>query len=438
MDEERLGAERVSAGSAAGGNVTDDFGAEAKSGMYRRAGYAPVDFDRFHTEELPSKLREGASDRVHWDVAGAAPIAIVLPGDRAYSFVSRDDRVEVVPGIVQDAETVVAMSEEAWIDYRYEMRTRIGLLYSNAVEFRRGSFETWDRWAPALRCLYSDREIYDPRHLDFRDLEGKPLDLHRRFTLADDREEMSNFLRQTGYLVVKQVFDPELIATLSGELDRVRDAAVEGELTSWWADDGCGGRIPYRLTYLNEQSPRFAALYDHPRVVELRALAREEVVPVPDRIEGILAVLKEFSPNADVSAFANLPFHNDCGMGGCHITCPCVLVGIQLDAQGPGSSQLHMMAGSWGKAFHPFPSEKDRKSLPIIALETEPGDATVHIGCGLHAGPGPTGPGMRRTIYVQHYSSRAAELIGHHAGYNQIMPGYGVGNIPNFDELQGA
>ena len=119
--------------------------------------------------ELPGKLRAGASDEVHWDVAGARPIAIVLPGERAYSFISRSDRVEVVPGIAPDAETVVEMGDEAWIDYRYEMRTRIGLLYSNAVKFRRGSFNTWDRWAPAIRRLYSDRPLYDWRNLDFRD-----------------------------------------------------------------------------------------------------------------------------------------------------------------------------------------------------------------------------------------------------------------------------
>jgi hypothetical protein len=35
---------------------------------------------------------------------------------------------EVLPGIAQDAETIVEMSEEAWLDFRYEMRTWIGLL----------------------------------------------------------------------------------------------------------------------------------------------------------------------------------------------------------------------------------------------------------------------------------------------------------------------
>jgi hypothetical protein len=106
----------------------DDLGREVLHGMYRRAGLAPVDFERFHRDELPRKLAEGTSDAVHWDVAGAAPFSIVLPDERSFSFIARDDRVEVLPGIAQDAETIVEMSEEAWIDFRYEMRTWIGLL----------------------------------------------------------------------------------------------------------------------------------------------------------------------------------------------------------------------------------------------------------------------------------------------------------------------
>ena len=418
--------------------MSDALHEQVDRGMYHLAGYEPVDFDAYHRDVLPGKLRDGGSERVHWDVAGRAPIAFVLPGERAWSYVAGEARVELAAGVAPDAETVVELSDEAWIDYLYEMRTRIGLLYSNAVSFRRGSFETWDHWDAALRCLYSDREIYRPDRLEFLGRDGSPLDLQRAFTLDDDREDMSHFLRTTGFLLVKRAFDAVRIAELSAELDRVRAKAVEGELTSWWSDDGRGNRYPYRLTYLSDQSPVFAGLYDDPRVVALRELSKEKVVPVPDRIEGILAVVKEFAPGSEMSGYANLDYHNDCGMGGCHITCPCVLVGIQLDAMHAGSSQLRMLAGTWGKAFHPFPDAAAERELPVVVLETEPGDATVHFGCGLHAGPGPTGPQRRRTIYVQHYHPRALDLIGPYGGYNQIMPGYGVGEIRNIAELQSS
>ena len=64
-----------------------------------------------------------------------------------------------------------------------DLRTRAGRLYSKAVKFVRGNFESWDAWDPAIRCLYSGRAIYDPERLEFLDRDGQPLDLHRRFVV---------------------------------------------------------------------------------------------------------------------------------------------------------------------------------------------------------------------------------------------------------------
>lgn len=406
-------------------------------GTYRVAGLPAVDFDAFHREMLPQRLREGVNERVAWDVAGRAPIAIGLPDGRAYTYRCRQGEVEIEPGVADDARTVLEIIDhESWLDYLYEYRTRYGLLYSHAVRFVRGDFDTWDDWEPAIRCMYSGREIYDPASVDFRDREGRPLDLQRRFEPDEGPEEMSHFLRTTGFLVVRRAYAAEHVEALQREVTRLAAEAVEGELSSWWATDGQGERFPYRLTYLSDRSAPIAALYDHPDTRALVALAKEDVVPVPDRIEGILAVVKKEGLDDQASAFANLPHHTDCGFGACHTTCPCVLVGIQLDAANSQSSQLQVVAGSWGKAYHNVPSDFTPDRYPLVTLETEAGDATVHFGCGLHAGLAPTGPNPRRTLYVQHYSPRAADLIGPYQGYNQIMPGYGQGDIPNIDEMR--
>ena len=415
---------------------TPNLGRDTHFGTYRKAGFPAVDFDAFHRVELPRRLRDGKSREVAWDVKGVAPLAISL-GDRegAYSFVCRDGEVEIVPGVEESAETVIELVDhESWIDYLHEFRTRAGLLYSRAVRFVRGNFETWDAWDPAIRCLYSGRKIYDPRNLDFRSRQGNRLDLHHRFEVDDDPEDMSHFLRTTGYLVVRRAFDSDLLAEIAGELDRIASEAVEDELTSWWTENPDGRRFPYRLTYLSDKSEAIGALYGNARVKQLLSLSREDVVPVPDRIEGILAVIKEAGLEGGATGFANLPFHSDCGFGACHLTCPCVLVAVHLDAMSQRSSQILMMAGTHGKSVHSRRS--DLKRYPIVALETEPGDATVHYGCGLHAGPAPTGPEARRTLYIQHYSPRTFDLIGAYQGYNQIMPGYGAGTIPNIEEVQ--
>ena len=418
-----------------GGAATPEVGRNTQFGTYRIAGLPAVDFDEFHRVELPKRLRNGKNDEVARDVEGVRPLAIRVAGRDSYSFISRSGRVKIEPGVAEDAATILEIIDhESWLDYLYEFRTRAGLLYSKAVRFERGNFETWDDWDPAIRCMYSGREIYDPDSLDFRDRRGDPLDLQRRFEVDDDPDEMSHFLRATGFLVVRNAFDATLTAELAGEVDRIGSEAVEGELTSWWAENPDGRRFPYRLTYLSDKSKTIADLYADPRVVELIALAREAVVPVPDRMEGILAVVKDAELEAGATGFANLPFHTDCGFGACGLTCPCVLVGIQLDAMSKQSSQLLMIPGTHGKSVHL--RRKDMKRYPIVALETSPGDATVHYGCGLHAGPAPTGKTGRRTLYLQHYNQRAFDLIGAYQGYNQIMPGYGKGEILNIEEVQ--
>jgi hypothetical protein len=130
-----------------------NLGRNTQFGTYRAAGFPTVDFDEFHSVELPRRLREGKSEEVAWDVEGAAPLAILLRDhdgavvradredrSRGYSFVCRNGVVEVVPGVVEDAATILEIVDsESWVDYLHEFRTRAGLLYSKAVRFVRGN-----------------------------------------------------------------------------------------------------------------------------------------------------------------------------------------------------------------------------------------------------------------------------------------------------------
>jgi hypothetical protein len=400
---------------------------------FREAGLAAVDFDQFHRVELPRRLaRGGCASAVH-DVAGASPIAIQLDAARAYTYVAVDGGIDIRPGVAPDAEVVLEIQEDAWQDYVYEFRTRHGLLYSQTVRFLRGTFEQWDRWDPALRCMYAGREVYDPLLLDLRDRDGAPLDLHRNFTLDDSDDDLGHFLRTTGYLVVKNVFSPDRIQAVAREVERLRDAAREGEPTAWFTTTSDGERICHYLTYCAERSAAIAALDDDPVVRRLAALAGVDLVPVPDRVEGHKAVLKEFGTDPGVTGFANLPWHTDCGMGGCAVTCPSVSIGMQLDPMGPQSSQLFMMPASWGKAAHQI--FDDERRAAAIALEADAGDATVHFGCNLHAGFGPTGPDRRRTLYTAFYNPHVYDVIGPHQGYQDQIPGWGSGQVQNTEEF---
>jgi ectoine hydroxylase-related dioxygenase (phytanoyl-CoA dioxygenase family) len=406
-------------------------------GTFRSVGLPALDFDEFHRHELPHRLRDGARERISWDVAKTAPICLRIPSGSAYSYVSRASQVEIVPGCVEDAELVIEIEPEAWQDYVHELRTRIGLLYSGAVKFVRGSYDDWDAWEPALRSLYSGTPIYDPENLDLFDLDGSPLDLHRKFSLQDDPKRLAHYLRKTGYLVVRNVFSAEHLEVLSAETDRIRNQATEGGLYSWWTEDATTReRYPFHLHFMGLQSEAISALEDDPNIRFLVGLSSADVAPVSERDTGTHAILKEYSPDGEMSSFANLPWHKDCGLGGCPITCPRVHVGAQLDAANANSSQLFMLAGSAGKVCHEPASREEWEGLPVVGLETEPGDATVHMGCGLHAGPRPTGPNRRRTIYVRFDNPRVFEVTEPFETYDQVIPGYGSGTLPSIDEMK--
>lgn len=394
------------------------------------------DFDDFHRSELPHRLRGGLNDQLAWDVAGAAPLAIQLPDGRAYSYLCDRGSVRVEPGVADDATGVVEILERAWQDYVHEFRTPAGLVLADSVRFVRGGYNEWDAWAPAIRCMYSGRPIYDPS-MTFTDRNGDPLDLRQSFTLGDDPEDLSHFLRTTGYLVVRGAMAHRR-DEIADEVDRLAAAAKEGEIFSWWVDNSATGkRFPYRLLYMSEHSALIRSLMDDdPTVAALARLAKTDLVPLHDRGQGPLTVLKPFGVGAELgdSIAANLGWHTDCGLGGCPIMCPSINVGIHLDSAGPTGSQLWALAGSNGKVTH-NPGKLRLDEPNAIPMDTQPGDVTIHYSCTTHAGPPPVGEGTRRTVYLPFYGPDTLRLLGRFEAFEQILPGYGTGDQPSFTEM---
>lgn len=272
--------------------------------------------------------------------------------------------------------------------------------------------------------------------MSFLDRHGDPLDLHRTFTLDDDHEDLSHFLRTAGFVVVRGAM-AHLRDELSDEIDRLVAAAKEGEIFSWWVDDeGTGTRFPYRLLYMSEYSDLIRSLMDEdPTVAALAALAKRDLVPLHDRGQGALTVLKHFGVGAELGASiaANLGWHRDCDLGGCRIMCPSINIGIHLDAAGPTGSQLWALAGSNGKATHSS-REIGLDHPNAIAMDTQPGDVTIHYSCAMHAGPPPVGEGTRRTVYLPLYGPETLQLLGRFEAFEQVLSGYGSGSLPSFEE----
>lgn len=365
-------------------------------------------FDAFHRDVLPERLASPLGRMAADDVAGATAIVFRLPDGRARRWRPDDGAIVVESG--DAAPVVVELGEDAWNDFVSEHATVAGLRYAGRLSLAQGTFDQLERWEPALRAIFSDRPILDPG--------VRPdLDLLRRFTLDDPPDVMRRFLDTTGFLHVRGVFSRDEITRIVAVAERAQAAARPGDGRSWWAKRADDAAVLCRLIYLGLTSPEIAALSDDVRLRRLASLGSEPLRPMGDRCDGHSVVIKH--PDV-VEGLADLPWHRDCGLGGHPVTCPTLNLGLQLDAATAASGRLLFLAGSHRGSCHR--SDLDRPDLPIVPVDTEPGDCTLHIGDVLHAAPPPTGPGPgRRALYITWMPERAHDVIPAGGSYNDVV-----------------
>lgn len=376
--------------------------------------FPALDFDRFHRDTLPARLTTPDGQRAARDLRGVAPLAFRLPDGRAYRLAPAGETITVAPGEGDDG-TLVELDTAAWQDFVYELATAAGLLYGGRVRFVRGTPADLERWEPAWRALLDGRPIHDPARTTLRDPAGGPLDPHQAFALTDPTAALRHFLHQTGYLLVRGAFARDEVARLTEVVERFQATARPGDGRSWWARREDGNDVLCRLIYLGLVAPEIAALSDDPRLVGLAALAGVPLRPVHDRSDGHSLVIK----NAGVvEGLSDLPWHRDCGLGGHPVTCPAINIGLQLDAASARRGRLLFVPGSWRASCH----RTDLSRAPVVAIDTEPGDCTVHFGDVLHAAPPPEagGPG-RRALYVTFFPPQAFDFIPPGRSYNDVI-----------------
>jgi hypothetical protein len=395
-------------------------------------GFGLIDFDEFHRVELPRRLAAGNGPLAAADLEGARPIAFRLPDGRAYTYTPTAVGFDVTPGD-DTAATIVELTDQDWSDFVWELRSCFALLYADRLAFGRGHFGHLARWEPALRAAFDGQPVYD-LHAPAPVLDGRgaTLDLHRTFTLADSDEELRDFLDRAGFVHLTGVFDRDEVAALSAAVDEgIRGARIDDGRSWWTTVDGVD--VCNRVNYLNEQSPRIAALDGDDRLRRIGALAGTELRSCSDRLDGHGVVIKV--PGAE-SGLADLPWHRDCGMGGHPVKCPLLNIGIQLDAATPAAGQLHMIAGSHLGTSR-LPTDDEVQHLPTIAIGTQPGDVTAHFGHTLHAAPPPgdRAAAGRRALYVTYVSPLTFEMVGPGQGYNDVLFTRDAGRVHHIDEL---
>lgn len=396
-------------------------------------GFESLDFLRFHSEELPRRLAAGNGALAARAVARLGSLAFRLPGGEAYTYLGRGDRMEVVRGD-ESADTVLEISQEAWEGLVHDYESGPGLLYGGHLKCRRGHAMKLVMWEPALRAMYTGREIYDPEYAKLKDGVGEPLDPNRIFALSSDAQEMAHFLRTTGYLFVRDVFAPEEIAAFLEEAEVLRGEAVKGDKLSWWGKNARGEEILCRVTRAAAK-PHLATIPKDPRLLRLVSLSDETLIHrrLESGEEGVSIIWK----NPDMAeGLSDIPWHRDCGMGGHSVMCPILIASVFLTEMNPESGELRMLPGSWQKSCGYM--EPDQKDAPRGAgFEARPGDVSLHYGDVMHAAPAPSRSGLDR-YRISAVTAYARPDARNHRGsssYNDVLHQHEDGQIDHLRKV---
>lgn len=394
-------------------------------------GFAPIDFTRFHVEELPALLAAGRRALVV-DAAGALrSLALRVRGGGAYTYRVGGNAVAITPGD-DAADTVIEMDHDSWQGLVHELEAPAGLLYARRATCVRGKPLDLMVWESALRALYNGRPVYDPATLRLRDRAGRPLDPEATFTLASAPQDMAHFLRTAGYLFLRDVFDSAETAAFLEDAEQLQHEARQGDKLSWWGRNTAGDEVLSRVTR-GAAKPALATLPTDARVHALKDLADDSLVHKKGEGDGVTVIYKR--PNM-AEGLADLPWHRDCGIGGHAVMCPIVVVSVFLTAASPETGELAMLPGSHAASFNAHDRRGD-PGLHAAHFRARPGDVSLHYSDTVHAAPPPTD--VHRDSYrISAIVDFAAPAARHHRGersYNAVLHQRADGQIEHLETV---
>jgi len=376
-------------------------------------------FHRFHTVELPRRLRNGNGDLAFTDVRPLGSLAIATPAG-AYTYVPGDGTVHVVAG-TEVADTVVEMDLDAWLGLVSDLDTAPGLFYSGRVTATHGKPLRFVRWEPGLRAMFHGLPLFDPDTVDLHDLRGAPLDPSGSFTLDDldaRPEEMRHFLTTAGYVVVRGVFGDEELEAMRADAAMMHAEATPGDGHSWWGRTADGEEVLCRVLDA-ARFDRYQALGDDERVRRLSELPPEGLEA---RELGALDSRTVLWKKPGVTeGLADLPWHRDCGLGGHALNCPTVILTVCLTDGTPEAGELRVLPGSH-KGSYPFVDGRHAAAPEGVPVAVKAGDISLHYSDVMHASLPPTSAeGPHRVSVLMAF---VPDDSGHHRGarhYNDVL-----------------
>lgn len=371
------------------------------------------DFEQFHRslEDDPRLVALAAH------VPAGSSVGFQLDDGRNVVFGHQPDRVVVeVDGDIEGTNCVVALDEAAWFAYASQECEVFALTMVGRASFAKGDMAGFGAWMAVLKQLYFDHPVYEPP--------SEPFATPPTFTLADDDSNLRQALDHYGFVLVKSVFDEAEVAEMRSDVDAATAAATPDDGRSWWATLDDGSEVCCRVNYLSDRSAKIDSLTTDERILRIGRLGGADLQCYDKGEDGHSAVIKHHGVSAGL---ADLPWHIDCGNGGHHLLCPGVNVGVQLHAATSDSGQLHFLPGSTGTTLRGF---RPRRDWQTFAIETDPGDVTVHYCHTWHSAPPPAAPGPGRTaMYLSFHRAELGEVTGPYAAYNDILFSSGTGRI---------
>jgi hypothetical protein len=351
-----------------------------------------VDTTTFFDDELPRLAAERSDLAIPGaHELGVSPLTVETPAG-TWTLSIAEHAVRVAAG--NGAPASVRLSESELTDIVNDLRTPMTLLAAGTLDMPRGNLGDFLDWWVVLRSLLDARPVHTAGAVDFRDRDGRELDLRRSFTLDDDPAELSHFLAEAGFLHLRNVFTAVEMAEVSADIDAALPRYVPDDGRSWWATTANGDDRAVRLQWFHEQSPITAALLRDDRLLRIASLT-------PDghrhRSDGntIEALVK---PIGVVRGISDLPWHKDCSLGRHSYRCCSLTVGISVTGADERSGQLGVVAGSHRALVQPA-FFRSCWGLPEVPLPTGAGDLTVHCSCTMHMSHAPV-DAERRVMYT--------------------------------------
>jgi hypothetical protein len=317
------------------------------------------------------------------------PLALEDAGRSVTLRVRRGDMI-LEEGAASDA-AVAALQPGALSELVQDQRTTMGLAMMAKVKMTRGEFADFVGWESVFRALLDGRPVYEAGQLTLRDRDGGPLDLGRRFTLDDDRDEIAHFFQEAGFLHVGGVFEPEEMKAVGADLDVALAAAVPDDGMSWWAGTSKGEQLPVRVLSFHDKCDALGKLLEDERLLWLGGITGDRHLP-PSGAEGLIKPL-------DIkTGLSDLPWHKDCGQGFHSYMCNAMTVGISVTGADEDSGALGVLPGSHRASLQASGLDPTF-DLPSRKLPTETGDVTVHCSDTFHRAYSPR-KRPRKVVYT--------------------------------------